>query len=201
MTHRNTNHHSKTRRSLLSKQATRVTPLLKQLLQPPVIAVIVLIIFGQYWINTYHDKGATSQQTQSSQSSKNTETSTSANTAPTFDIILPADKTVDTWTRVSPADSTPAYAFKDTLGEAEIVVTEQELPKDFEEDIPAHIKDLAKSYGATQRIPASSAEAYMSMPRKAPQYVIATKYRVLVLIKSTRVLTMDQWTSYLSGMK
>lgn len=124
--------------------------------------------------------------------------------APKFETILPGDKTIDDlggWTRVSPKDSTEAYAYRDKLGDASIVVTEQQLPEHFEEDIPANIQDLAKVYGATQRIPASSAEAYITTPRKGPQYVIATKYRLLILIKSDKVLSTDQWTSYVSSMR
>lgn len=170
-------------------------------MKPPVVAVIILGLIGVWWWTNFRHTQTSS--TSSSQSSTTAQRASSTDTKPSFITAAPGEHSVESlggWTRVSPADGVPAYAFKDTIDGVDIIVTEQSLPDTFRSDVDGKVAELGKSYGATQRIPASGASVYVSHPSKGTQYVIASKYDLLILIKADALISNDSWVGYLSSL-
>lgn len=123
---------------------------------------------------------------------------------PEYKTYLPAGKTIENfggWTRVSPPDRNPVYAYSDTLFSTPINVSQQPLPKEFQPDIATQVAELAKGYHADHFISVKDTKVYIGTSAKGPQSVIFVKGETLVLIKSSAKLTDDQWTSYVDSLR
>jgi len=123
---------------------------------------------------------------------------------PDYDTILPSDKTIEQlggWTRVSPPDRNPVFAYIDTIGNAQINVSQQPLPKGFEIESDGHLEQLAAGYKANQKITAGSTPVYIGTSAKGPQSVIFSKSNLLILIKSTVKISNDKWTTYVNSLQ
>jgi hypothetical protein len=123
---------------------------------------------------------------------------------PDYDTILPSDKTIEQlggWTRVSPPDRNPVFAYIDIIGKTQINVSQQPLPEGFEIESDGHLEQLAAGYKANQKITAGSTPVYIGTSAKGPQSVIFSKSNLLILIKSTVKISNDKWTTYINSLQ
>jgi hypothetical protein len=123
---------------------------------------------------------------------------------PDYDTVLPAGKTAESlggWTRVSPPKSDPVYAYADKLAGIQIAVSQQPLPKELERNTDEAVEDLAKSYGATDRLEVGKTTAFMGTSVKGPQSIILTKDDTLILIKSQAPIPADTWKTYIGSLR
>ncbi|HEY8886579.1 MAG TPA: hypothetical protein VIM31_03735 [Candidatus Microsaccharimonas sp.] len=123
---------------------------------------------------------------------------------PGYATILPAGKSIvqlGGWVRVSPKNSTPVYAYADTIGTAAISVSEQPLPESFNSDSDTSVAELAKSYNATATITIGDTIVYIGSSAKGPQSVIFTKSNLLILIKSEKKIENAAWSTYAASLQ
>lgn len=123
---------------------------------------------------------------------------------PDYDTILPSDKTIEQlggWTRVSPPDRNPVFAYIDTIGKTQINVSEQPLPEGFEIESDGHLEQLAAGFKANEKITAGSTPVYIGTSAKGPQSVIFSKSNLLILIKSTVKISNEKWTTYVNSLQ
>ncbi len=123
---------------------------------------------------------------------------------PKFETILPAGTTIDSfggWTRVSPKDRDPVYAYADVVGKVPINVSQQPLPKEFKVDTDKQIKLLAESYTANEKLTLDDMTVYIGTSAKGPQSAIFTKNDLLILIKASTELSSKQWTNYIRALE
>jgi len=123
---------------------------------------------------------------------------------PDYPTVLPTDKNIDSlggWTRVSPAEKNPVFAYADKISGTPISVSQQPLPKEFKQDTADTVERFAKSYQATVRVTAGNTVAYIGTSAKGPQSVIFTKNDLLILIKSSAKIDTAQWGEYISSLK
>jgi hypothetical protein len=130
-------------------------------------------------------------------------TTTNIQAKPEFDTILPGDKTIDElggWKRVSPPDRDPVFAYADTVSGMQIIVSEQPLPKSFEDDISGKVAKLAEDFHATQKVTMGDTTTYIGTSSEGPQSAILAKNNLLILIKSAVKLTTNQWVGYINSL-
>jgi hypothetical protein len=123
---------------------------------------------------------------------------------PDYPTVLPASKSIQDlggWTRVSPPDRNPVFAYADKIGNTPINVSQQPLPDDFEADADQQIQQLASGYKANEKITAGSISVHIGTSAKGPQSVIFNKDNLLVLIKSSAQIDNDRWAAYINSLK
>lgn len=123
---------------------------------------------------------------------------------PEYQTVLPEGKTIESlggWARVSPPSSDPVFAYADKIGDKPITVSEQLIPESFKPNVADQVQALAKSYDANQRLTFGDTTVYIGTSAKGPQSVIFTKRDLLILIKSTVVISNEQWAAYVISLK
>ena len=126
------------------------------------------------------------------------------NEKPSFITVVPADKTIEElggWTRISPENRDPVYAFADTLNKIPIRVSEQKLPNGFTGNIDEKVEELSAGFNADQKLKVDGVTAYIGTSAKGPQSVIFEKNGLLVLIVSDQKIGNDYWTAYISSLQ
>lgn len=122
-------------------------------------------------------------------------------TTPTYATILPDGKSIKKlggWKRVSPPKSDPVFAYLDTIDGVAISVSEQSMPKSFQQDPVGQTAELAKKFNATDKVMSGATAVYIGTNVKGPQSVVFTKDNVLVLIKSAATIQDVSWTNYVA---
>ncbi|HVU59845.1 MAG TPA: hypothetical protein VHC98_03330 [Candidatus Saccharimonadales bacterium] len=161
----------------------------------------MLISLGGYHIWSSHASHSTGSATGAS---TNGQPPKLTKGTPPYHTMLPAGKTIEQlggWTRISPPDRDPAYAYVDHIGAVQVDVSEQPLPANFEHDTASQIAQLAAGFNATDTLTAGSLVAYIGTSAKGPQSVIFAKGNLLILIKSGAVVPNDQWAAYLESLR
>lgn len=124
---------------------------------------------------------------------------------PNFTTLLPAGKTIQQlggWVRISPPDKDPVYTYVDTVGNVHINVSEQPLPDNLKSDTANKVAQLAQSSNATDKfVAAGNTPVYVASGGTGEQSVIFTKNQLLVLIKSNKPLTNNDWSAYISSLR
>lgn len=129
---------------------------------------------------------------------------TTQTSSPDYKTITPSGTPIEQyggWTRVSPADRDPAFAYLDRVEGTEIRVTQQPLPDDFKEDTIVQVEQLAQGYKANEKISVGDTTVYIGTSAKGPQSVIFSMDNLLILIKSSAKLTNDQWAHYITTLQ
>ena len=128
--------------------------------------------------------------------------------SPDYTTLLPEGKTVESlggWTRVSPPDRNPVFAYLDTLDGKPINVSQQPLPPELKDDKgrqdDSQITQLSQGYNANDKVIAGRTTIYIGTSAKGPQSIIFGKNNLLILIKSSVSLTNDQWIGYVNSLK
>lgn len=123
---------------------------------------------------------------------------------PDYATLLPAGKDITElggWTRISPKERTPVFAYVDRIGDIPVSVSQQPLPDDFAPGTDDKIRNLALGSNATKKLSAAGTTVYLSTPSKGAQSAIFTKDDLLILIKATTSIEDDDWKSYLSSLR
>lgn len=124
--------------------------------------------------------------------------------SPNYTTVLPGDKSAEDlggWHRVSPNDRDPVYAYADKIGDVSISVSQQPLPSDFASDTSNKVSELAKAYGATNKVEAGSQMIYIGTSEKGPQSAIVVKNSTLILMKSIQKIPDEAWASYVKSLR
>ncbi len=170
-----------------------------------IAGVVFMLAFGVYLIPLF--TGGAHQHTadRKASSAVSGATTTLPKGTPDYATVLPAGKDIASlggWSRVSPPDRDPVYAYEDTLDRIHITVTEQPLPANFAANTDQQVAKLAQqSFNATQQLTISGISAYLATSVQGPQSLIFADQNLLVLIKSASQLTPTQWTTYLSSLQ
>lgn len=123
---------------------------------------------------------------------------------PDFDTLLPVGKTIEEyggWTRVSPSTADPVFAYADTLSNSPIRVSQQPLPNGFQEDTAEQVSSLARDLGANQVLNVGDTVVYIGTSVKGPQSLVLTKNNLLILIRSSVVITNENWSAYIASLQ
>lgn len=123
---------------------------------------------------------------------------------PNYATVLPAGKTINQlggWTRVSPKNRNPVYAYIDRIGKVQVSVSEQPLPPGFQANTEKEIAQLAQNFNASEKVPAKSTSIYIATFADDSQSVILSKDKLLVLMKSTALLPPNQWVTYVNSLQ
>jgi hypothetical protein len=124
---------------------------------------------------------------------------------PDFETVLPIDKKIEDlggWGRVSPPGGAPAFAYSDSLAGAHIVVTEQQLPEDFASDIPGHLAKTAKQFNASKKLTTTEgSDVYVGTSGNGAQSVVTSKNGLLILARSTSVISDQIWSDYVYSLE
>lgn len=123
---------------------------------------------------------------------------------PTYKTLLPAGKTIvqlGGWTRVSPSNVDPVYAFVDKIGEIPINLSQQPLPSELKDDTDNQLSLLASDFRAEEKLMVGNTTVYIGTSAKGPQSVIFTKDNLLILIKSSVKISNEKWTSYINSLQ
>ena len=118
--------------------------------------------------------------------------------SPDFSTVLPDGKTIDKlggWGRVSPPGSAAAYGYSDILGSVHIVVSEQQIPDNF------NLANVAKQFGASQLVTASDGTAVYCGGSSTISEAITAKKGLLILLRSSGAVTNQQWLSYIASLQ
>lgn len=125
--------------------------------------------------------------------------------SPEFTTVVPEGKSIADlggWARVSPPGSDKVYAFSDTIGDTNIIVSQQRIPKQFEAEPDVKLREFAESYAANRVLPTSDdTTAYIGTSAKGPQSVLLIKNDLLILIKSSSIISDDSWVGYIASLK
>ncbi|MDQ5931978.1 MAG: hypothetical protein QG649_63 [Patescibacteria group bacterium] len=123
---------------------------------------------------------------------------------PQFETLIPEDSKIEDyggWTRVSPPNRDPVFAYVDRIGSTPINVSQQQLPQDFKSEPDDQVKDLALGYGASKTLSVDKTTVYVGTSAKGPQSVIFRKGDLLVLIKASAAVADDAWITYIRSLR
>lgn len=123
--------------------------------------------------------------------------------SPEYATILPEGKPIKElggWTRISPPENDPVFAYSDTITDVPVSVSQQPLPQSFRGDTDTQVADLAKKFNATTKIDAGGIAVYIGTSSKGPQSVILTKNDLLILIKSQKKIDNKAWAKYVTSL-
>ena len=122
---------------------------------------------------------------------------------PDYNTLLPTGKNIDQlggWTRVSPTDRNPAYAYTDQIGSIKIIVSQQPIPDDFKKDA-SKIKQFAQTYSAGHEITDGDTRIYSGVAEDGPESIIFSKNNLLIFIKADRALAESELISYIRSLQ
>lgn len=133
---------------------------------------------------------------------QNTHKNVSSDT-PAYQTILPSGKSITElggWSRISPPENDPVFAYTDNIGTVSISVSEQPYPASFKGDVDNKVAELAKAFSATNVLKTDDTKVYVGTSAKGPQSVIFAKNNLLVLIKSQGKIEDKAWLSYIKSL-
>lgn len=122
---------------------------------------------------------------------------------PSYKTLLPTGKTAEQlggWTRVSPPDRNPVYAYTDKIENIDIIVSQQPIPDDFKKDA-SKIKQFAQTYSAGHEITDGDTRIYSGVAEDGPESIIFSKNNLLIFIKADRALAESELISYIRSLQ
>lgn len=123
---------------------------------------------------------------------------------PEYNTILPANKTIEQlggWTRISPPDRNPVFAYVDRVGNATLSVSQQPLPDNLKGDTTTQVTELAQGFKATEKFSSGSTTVHIGSSADGPQSIIFSKNNLLILIKSSARLDNNLWAEYVNSLR
>lgn len=163
-----------------------------------IVGAIVIIASGGYYLASHRPAAVTNG------SQTSIPTAKLQHGTPDYPTVLPVGKTIEDlggWTRVSPPNANPVFAYVDHIGNTQINVSQQPLPEEFKSDTQQQTEQLAGGYKANEKIAVGDIPVHIGTSAKGPQSVIFNKDNLLVLIKSTAQLDNNQWAMYINSLK
>ena len=128
---------------------------------------------------------------------------TATKESPAFQTVLPNNTSIDTlggWTRISPPENDPVFAYTDSIDDVSITVSQQPAPSSFKNNLDTEVAEVAKKFNATSQLDAGSVKAYIGTSAKGPQSIIFVKNNLLILIKSVQKIDDSKWISYIKSL-
>lgn len=120
---------------------------------------------------------------------------------PEFDTVLPSGKQENTTSSKLGYDPERKVAsFTDTIGTANITVSQQPLPEQFKENTDEEVKKVAEGFSANEVINESNPKAYLGTDVSGAQTVIFHKNNLLIFILSNKQIEKDQWAEYITKL-
>lgn len=121
---------------------------------------------------------------------------------PQYGTLVPKNLTSSdvNWKRVSPANRDPVFAYADKVNGVSVSVSQQPLPESFKANVDESIEKLAKDFAATDKVTVGSTTFYVGTSHNGPQSVILAKSNLLILIKSTQVISDNIWSEYINSL-
>lgn len=172
-------------------------------LRTQLVAVLIMSAALFLWLRPYIFQGRTNQTTQTAETTTAPSIGASGTLekgTPTYDTLTPDGEDKE-WTRVSPPEHNPVYAFPDTIQGVSIIVSEQPLPDDFKSATGSKLEEFATNYNANRFITVDDTIVYIGTSSKGPQSLILSKDSLLILIKSTTSLNDEQWSTYIHSLR
>lgn len=124
---------------------------------------------------------------------------------PSFRLYYPRgaeDQYKDLVRRVSPEDKPPVYVYVDNIGGIRILVSQQELPSSFKDDLRSQLKDMATQFQATSVILVDGQSIYHGISEKdGVQSIIFAKDDHLFLVKADAKLSDTQVSDYFLNLQ
>lgn len=124
---------------------------------------------------------------------------------PEYSTMLPTGKNISNlggWTRVSPSNSDPVFAYTDKISDIKIIVSQQPIPDTLKSDSTTdQVEQLAKNFNANEKITVGDTTVYIGTSSDGPQSVIFTKNNLLILIKSDSRITNNDWLNYINSLQ
>ncbi len=120
---------------------------------------------------------------------------------PDFATLIPKGKDIQAlggYARVSPENSAAAYAYRDSMNDVPIIVTQQKKPESLSDQLK--IENLAKAYNATKQVQVDGTVVYLGKSEKGPQSAIFVKDDLLVLVKAEQEITDIYWVEYIGNL-
>lgn len=163
--------------------------------------IVLLLVLGFYVENRINQL-PTKQQTASTDNTD--EPPKLQKGTPDYTTVTPKGTSIDSiggWTRVSPPDRNPVFAFVQTLGDSTISVSQQPLPDNLKVDSEQALSALAKDFRANEMVMAGDIPVYIETKNNGAQSVLFIKKDLLILIKSSRNVTNATWISYITSLE
>lgn len=183
----------------LSTKNTLKRMLSKKRIVSVFLVALVAVGVGLYSINARQESSSDEQP-----GNQPTEAIDVGGKTPEFSTLLPSEKSIETlggWTRVSPPDRNPVFAFVDTIGSVKITVSQQPLPSGFTNNTDEDIKEIAQEFGAVSRAEANDGTVFfVSNSADGPQSVILKKSGNMILIKSPVKINDNVWSAYIANL-
>ena len=123
---------------------------------------------------------------------------------PNYPTLVPSGKSIEKlggWTRISPENRDPVFAYVDTIGGVAASVSQQPIPNDLKNDTDAKLRTIALASNATRTIDAGGIKVYLGASSEGPQSAIFIKDQLLILIKATATVDDDDWKSYIDSLR
>lgn len=176
----------------LAKIQTKATRRTKVIGSVAALALLGVAIFGHY------------MQSSGDNSVSSTPVSGLTKGTPDYPTVIPAGKDIKNlggWTRVSPQNSAPVYAYVDEIGNTPVRVSQQPLPEKLRDNSDKQVAQLAQGFGATEKLTVGNATAYIGTSAEGPQSVILHKNNLLILMKSSSKIDNSQWVKYIDSLQ
>lgn len=123
---------------------------------------------------------------------------------PEYQTVSPTNKKINDlggWTRISPNNTDPVYAYADKIGDVTINVSQQPLPETFKINTEQQIENLSQGTNALEKIAVGNIIVHIGTSAKGQQSVIFTENGLLILIKSNAPIASDQWIKYINSLQ
>ena len=163
--------------------------------------IVLLLVIG-FYVENRMNQLPTKQQTASTDNTD--EPPKLQKGTPDYTTVTPKGTSIDSiggWTRVSPPDRNPVFAFVQTLGDSTISVSQQPLPDNLKVDSEQALSALAKDFRANEMVMAGDIPIYIQTENNGAQSVLFIKKDLLILIKSSRTIANDAWIEYITSLE
>ncbi len=124
---------------------------------------------------------------------------------PTFDTVTPDNKSAEAFggfVKISPPESEPVFAIVDKIGNTEVKVTQQKLPKSFtDKNTDEEVQKMAEGFSANDILKESNPKAYIGTNVTGAQSVIFHKNGLLIFITSTKEIDRDLLAEYITKLQ
>lgn len=123
---------------------------------------------------------------------------------PDYPTVLPAGATAEElggWTRISPPDRNPVFAYTDEIDGVPVSISQQPLPDEFKQNITAKVESMAYEFRANEKLTVKQSTLYIGSSAGGPQSVIMEKNGLLILMKSTAPIESKKWGDYAASLR
>lgn len=123
---------------------------------------------------------------------------------PNYGVMLPKGKTLESFagsTWVNSSARNPVFVYIDTIGTANINISQQPLPDDFKSDPASNIEKLAVGFKATEKVTAGDSVVYIGTSEEGVQQLVFYKNNLLILMTSKVKIPTNQWIEYINSLR